>query len=123
MFEFSRKNSKEHKWRITLKMLGPEGVLVSTNDLQFLERSVKLNVHQTKFLQSLLAHLEQKNIVNYETLIESVCSRNMDHQWILEPTNLRKDKSIPNAQKTIERTLHSISENIELDELITNFSC
>lgn len=130
LLRLSRDNVSNHHWNIEILLSRNKDVLLYNTcgaELTFLNKKVNFSITRGKFLRSMLAHLETKNITFHEVLVEAVLQKNEDSccdesseisYWNLEPVILRNDKRIPNAFETVERTLGNISEAISLPELV-----
>lgn len=128
VFRLTRDNSTEHHWNTEILFSHNKEILpYDHHGLHFENKEVVFRIIRGKFFRSLLAHLEKKYVIYYEVLLESVLLQEKNSEskektlWTLEPIMLRKDKKIPNAFETVEKTLINVSESITLKELIIFF--
>ncbi len=117
-----RETSSDHGWTMEISLLHEKNIVSYENLVKFEDENVKFHIIGDKFLRSMLAHLEKKRITYHEVLVEALVSLGNSSEeemvWNLEPFALRRDKNVPNALHTIERTLVNVAEAITIEELV-----
>ena len=151
LLHLSREDPRDHRWEFQIYIYFQQKVQSCENLVHYNDKCVRFLVVRGKFLRSMLAHLEKQDITEHEVLVEALVSpatspaatspatsppttspattspptttaEETDDVWDLEPVALRKDKNVPNALQTIERTLVNISESISIENLVDFFS-
>ena len=115
ILKITRENFKSCHWEFEFFLLFNHAIVSCENLVKFHDSLISFQIVHGKFMKYMLAHLEKKNILSHEVLVEALLNQSSENElpqdkkkntavWNLEPIALRKDKSIPNALQTIKRT-------------------